>query len=335
MLLESLYILAGLALLVWSADRLVMGASSLAQILNVPLFFVGFLVVGVGTSAPEMVVAGVASFSGNGGLAVGNAIGSNIANMAMVLGATAIISPIIINRSVVKFELPLLFIFSFIAFYLLIDFNLSFLDGALFITSMVFALYIFFRMMPKSLVTERDPEILKSEGIEIPDALSLKMSIFWTVAGMILLIIGSKLLVHGAIGIAQSFGMSDLIIGLTIVAIGTSLPELTASIAAARQKKHELAFGNIIGSNMFNTLVVLAIPGLISPGDIPREAVLRDFSVALILTALLLVHCIYKSKRTRKDSTGDGNFEAINRWQGAALLILFFAYLAFVYLTSS
>lgn len=334
MLLDLFFIAVGLGVLVWSADKFVMGASNIARLLKVPLFFIGFLVVGIGTSAPEMIVAAMASVEGNTGLAVGNALGSNITNIALVLGATAIVSPIIIDRSIVKVQMPLLFIFTVLTFYLMLDFNITVYDGTLILTCMIFSLYLLIKMTPKSLLKENNPEILEREGIEIPESLTLKDSVFWTLFGMVALFAGSKLLVMGATGLAKAMGLSDLVIGLTIVALGTSLPELTASIVAAMKKQHDLAFGNIIGSNMFNTLVVLAIPGLMKPGVIPEIAVVRDFVIVIALTTILLIYCGRKMNSSKEKNQESSNFEAINRWQGFTLLLLFVAYMVWIYLDS-
>jgi len=332
--MDAFFIAIGLFLLVWSADKFVLGASNIARHIKVPLFFIGFLVVGVGTSAPEMIVSAMASLEGNTGLAFGNALGSNVSNIALVLGLTAIVSPIIVDRNIVKVQLPLLFIFSIITFYLLLDFDISIYDGTLISTCMIFSLYLLVKMTPRSVIEENDPEILEREGIEIPDTLSLKMSVFWTFIGMFILFAGSKLLVMGATGFAKAMGMSDLVIGLTIVAVGTSLPELTASIVAAMKKQHDLAFGNIIGSNMFNTLVVIAIPGLIAPGEVPSVAIMRDFIVVLGLTTLLLVYCGRRLNANDRGESGNTSFEAINRVQGATLFIFFIAYMSYVYFDS-
>ena len=345
-MLDYVSVAIGLLLLVWSANMFVTGAANIARYIRVPLFFIGFLIVGIGTSAPEMIVAAMASLDGNIGLAIGNGLGANIANIAMVLGVAAIVSPIIVDKNTIKTQLPLLFVFTTIAYYVFLDNHISRPDGFLLLSCMIFSLYLLFKMTPRSIIEEVDPEILEREGIEIPDNEPLSKSIILCLIGCVILFAGSKLLTYGAINIAKSWGVTDLVIGLTIVAIGTSLPELSATIAAAMKKQHDLAFGNIIGSNMFNTLIVLAIPGVIAPGDVPPEAVLRDFTIVIGLTILLMVYCGarlvakrkeiikgFEAKGLKESSTetqealsGNFSYTAIGRKEATILLILFISY---------
>lgn len=328
MLLSYLAVIVGISLLIWSADRFVDGASGLARIMGISPLLVGILIVGFGTSAPEMLVSSVAAIDGNPGLGIGNAIGSNIANIALVLGVTALITRLKVNSRIVKIELPMIFVAGCIAYWLLSDGHLSRLDGiilmSLLIISMGFLAYLslhFYRRPPGN------AEPLVSDAYDsMPAELPTPKAIFWTISGLILLIASSKILVWGAVNIAQHFGVSDLIIGLTIIAIGTSLPELAASIASARKKETDLAVGNVVGSNLFNTLGVLALPGLIAPSVVPQEALTRDFPIMLALSALLLIFSIgcWKSQRY-----------LISHWKGAFLFSIFIAYGILLYFQTS
>lgn len=327
MLLSYLAVIVGISLLIWSADRFVDGASGLARIMGISPLLVGILIVGFGTSAPEMLVSSVAALEGNPGLGVGNAIGSNIANIALVLGITAIIVSLPVNSRIVQIELPMVFAAGFIAYWLLRDGYLSRLDGiilmSLLIISMSFLAYLSLRFYR----SPQGEEPLVSDAYDsMPTELPKPKAIFWTLSGLVLLVASSKVLVWGAVNIAENFGVSDLVIGLTIIAIGTSLPELAASIASARKKEMDLAVGNVVGSNLFNTLGVLALPGLIAPSVVPAEALNRDFPIMLALSALLLLFSIgcWKSQRY-----------LISRWKGMFLFSIFIAYGILLYFQTS
>lgn len=273
-LIDFTAILAGFALLIWSADLFVTGASATARNLGVSPLIIGLTVVGFGTSAPEMLVATIAAYGGNPGLAVGNAIGSNITNIALVLGATAVIVPLTVHSSILKREYPLLFAATLLAVVLMaFDNSLSRPDGIIMMLSLFALMYwvVHQAMKQRACVDTEMCEVdpLSSEyEQEIPADMPMNKALLLLLAGIILLLVSSKLLVWGAINIATAFGVSDLIIGLTIVAIGTSLPELAASIVSARKGEHDIALGNVIGSNMFNTLGVLGIAGLIKPAEL-------------------------------------------------------------------
>ena len=314
MILYLLGIIAGFGILVWSADKFVDGAASTAKHLGMPTLLIGILIVGFGTSAPEMVVSAIAAMEGNPGLALGNAIGSNIVNIALILGVTAVISPIVVNSNIVKKEIPLLLLIVFIIGYLLLDNFLSFIEGIILLGGF-FALVVWSiisAMRNKGDALESDME---DELIEHP--MSLKAGIIWLIIGLVLLIASSRLLVWGAVGVATEFGISDLIIGLTIVALGTSLPELAASIIAARKGEHDIAIGNVVGSNMFNILAVIGIATVIAPmNNIPFEVLQRDWVVMLVLTiALLVMSYAFKAKNG-----------VITRVEGIILIISYVAY---------
>jgi cation:H+ antiporter len=314
MILYLLAIVAGFVILVWSADKFVDGAASTAKHLGMPTLLIGILIVGFGTSAPEMVVSAIAAMEGNPGLALGNAIGSNIVNVALILGVTALVSPIVVNSNIVKKEIPLLLLIVFIIGYLLLDNTLTFVEGIIllagFFTLIAWSIISAMRNKGDALESDIEVELIEHE-------MSLKAGIIWLLVGLVLLIGSSRLLVWGAVGIAHEFGISDLIIGLTIVALGTSLPELAASVMAAKKGEHDIAIGNVVGSNMFNILAVIGIATVISPmNNIPLEVLQRDWMVMLVLTiALLLMSYGFKAKNG-----------VINRIEGTILIICYVAY---------
>lgn len=314
MILYALSIIVGFALLVWSADRFVEGAASVAKHLGMPSLLIGILIVGFGTSAPEMVVSAIAAFEGNPALALGNALGSNIVNIALILGVTALVAPIAVHSKIVKKELPLLLFIVFVSGYLFLDNQLTLLEGMV-------LLLAFFGLIAWSIVSaiKNKGDVLESEiDNELQEhPMSLKAGVFWLILGLILLIGSSRLLVWGAVGIATEFGVSDLIIGLTIVALGTSLPELAASVIAARKGEHDIAIGNVVGSNMFNILAVIGIATVISPmNQIAPEVLNRDWIVMVALTIALFVMAYgFKGKEGQ-----------ISRTEGLVLVLCYVAY---------
>lgn len=314
MLLYLLSIVAGFALLVWSADKFVEGAASTAKHLGMPTLLIGILIVGFGTSAPEMVVSAIAAMEGNPALALGNALGSNIVNIALILGVTALIAPIAVHSSIVRKELPLLLAIVLFAGVLLYDDTLSLLEGLLllggFFALVAWSVYSALKGKGDALEGEMEEELIEH-------AMSLKTGIMWLAIGLVLLIGSSRILVWGAVGVAHEFGVSDLIIGLTIVALGTSLPELAASVIAARKGEHDIAIGNVVGSNMFNILAVIGIATVIEPmSGIPAEVMARDWIVMLVLTVALIVMAYgFKGREGR-----------INRVEGTILLLAYVAY---------
>ncbi len=279
-----LAILAGLAVLIWSANRFVDGSASIAHHFRVPHLLIGMLVVGFGTSAPEIVVAAIASVQGNPGIALGNAYGSNITNIALILGISAAIYPIVVDSHVLRKELPILTAVTGLAAVLLLDGEVSRLDAVLllvvFASLIVWSIWLGLRNREDHFATEVDQQV-------IPQGMSLRRSLIWLTLGLILLAASSRILVWGAVEIARNLAVSELIIGLTIVAIGTSLPELASAIAAARKKQHDLALGNVLGSNLFNTLAVVGIAGVIHPLPAEPGVLSRDVSVMAALTVAL------------------------------------------------
>ncbi len=317
MLVSIALILVGFALLIWSADRFVMGAAALARNMGISPLLIGLTIVGFGTSAPEMLVSGMASLQGNAGLAIGNALGSNIANIGLILGITAIVVPLAVNSDVLRKEYPLLLFVSMASYVIVMDGNLGRMDGAILLSGLFISMFILVKIGKR----RQKSDVLAQEFTdEIPSDMSSGQSIMWFCIGLVVLLIGSRLLVTGAVDIARTFGVSDLVIGLTIVAVGTSLPELATSITSALKGEHELAVGNVIGSNLYNLLAVLAIPGLLSPGPVAQEILQRDMPVMLGLTLTLFLM-----------GTGRGGKGSINRLAGAILLLVFVAYQFWVY----
>lgn len=314
MLWFSAAIIVGFVVLVWSADKFVEGAASTAKHLGMPTLLIGILIVGFGTSAPEMVVSAIAAMEGNPSLALGNALGSNIVNIALILGVTGLVAPIAVNSKIIRKELPLLLLIVLFTGFLLLDGVLSFIEGMVllggFFALIGWSIYTAFASRGDKLESDVDAEL-------IAHAMSLKAGMVWLLIGLVLLVASSRILVWGAVGVATSFGVSDLIIGLTIVALGTSLPELAASVMAARKGEHDIAIGNVVGSNMFNLLAVIGIATVIAPMEhIAPEVLARDWLVMLALTVTLFVFAFgFKGKEGR-----------INRWEGFALVLVYIAY---------
>ncbi|GMR07946.1 MAG: calcium/sodium antiporter [Gammaproteobacteria bacterium] len=320
LLLFALAVAGGFALLVGGAERFIYGSSAIAINLGISPLIIGLTVVGFGTSAPEMLISGVSSWSGNPGIAVGNAIGSNIANIALVLGITALIMPLSVHSDTLRREFPVLLAVTLLTLLLLADGDLSRVDGILLFTGMLVMIYLVVKL---GLQTRQTDPMKAEYSVEIPQHIPMGKAIFWTALGLLVLLASSKMVVWGAIGIARAYGVSDLVIGLTIVAFGTSLPELAASIISACKKEHDIAIGNIIGSNMFNLLGVLAIPGLIHPTLIEQSLLERDLPIMIALTIALFAMAY-----------GFGRQSVISRVEGATLLLSFFGYLGIIYIMS-
>lgn len=315
-------LLIALTVLVWSADKFVLGASSLARNIGVSPMIIGLTIVAMGSSAPEMMVAAAASLQGSPDTAIGNAVGSNITNIALVLGLSVLIKPLIVSSSTIKQELPLLLIFSLVAYWMISDNFFSLTEGIILMVSF----FGFISILLIKAIRQRkaskvdDPLIIEAEQ-DIPDATTTSKSIFWLITGIILLVLSAHFLVDSSIFIAKAYGISDLVIGLTIIAIGTSLPELAASIASILKKEDDLAMGNIVGSNLFNILAVLPFAGIIAPGPINPEASIRDIPIMLAITGLLFLLCFSRKA---------GCFR-LTRIKGALLLMCFFGYQALLF----
>lgn len=313
-------IVFGLAVLVWSAGLFVEGSATAARHFGISPLFIGMVIVGFGTSAPEMVVSALAASQGNPGIALGNAYGSNITNIALILGLTALISPIAVHSRVLRKELPIVTAVTALAAWQVWDGDITRLDA--FVLLGVFAMLMALAAR-QGMQNEGD-----ALGSEIEQELKahpmpVKRAFFWIFAGLVLLIASSRLLVWGAVEIAHGFGVSDLIIGLTIVAVGTSLPELASSLIAARKGEHDIALGNILGSNLFNTLAVVGIAGAISPLSVGPEVLTRDIAVMAAVTVSLFIFG-YGFK-------GEGR---INRLEGMILLTGFIGYTGYLITTA-
>ena len=316
MLIDFLALVAGLVVLVFAADWFVDGTSAIARNLGISPLLIGLTIVGLGTSAPEILVSSLASLQGNPGLAIGNAIGSNIANMGLILGCTALISPLVFHSGLLKRELPVLMLISVGCYVLALD-GLSVFDGVL----MLLALAGFLYWLIRTAMAERKNDVLAQEvEAEVPDTMPNSKAWLYFAIGLIGLLISSKVLVWAAVNIAHSMGVSDLVIGLTIVALGTSLPELAASIGSVLKGEHDLAVGNVIGSNVYNLLAVYSLPALIAPGAVDAIVISRDFPVLLAFTAALFILGVGISKAGH-----------INRWEGSGLLSAYLYYQWVIY----
>jgi len=311
MILNYLGILAGLALLVYGADRFVEGAAAIARYLGMPPLLIGLTIVGIATSAPEILVGVVAALEGKTEIAIGNAIGSNIANIGLVLGFTVMLLPVTVDSQTLKREFIIMLFAIMWSLGWMWDENLSHSDAVFLLVGLTAAILSVIVLSRKSARTDR----LRNEfEIEIPERPDIGRSIFWFLLGLAFLLGGAYLLVECAVIVAKRFGLSDLVIGLTIIAIGTSLPELAASITAVKKNEADIAIGNVIGSNMFNMLAVIGIPGMIHATDFDSVVLLRDFPIMIGLTLLMgwmvFIH-------------GTGKFD---RAEGSTLLLCFIAY---------
>jgi cation:H+ antiporter len=312
-----LLLIVGLTLLVWSADKLVFGAAALARNFGIAPLVIGMTILAMGSSAPEMMVSATAALSGKSDTAVGNVIGSNIANIALILGITAIVKPLSISSGVLRRELPLMMVVTLLAGALLWDSYLGFGEGIVLIVLFVAFLAAMLKIS-RSQKSQGDALIEEQES-EIPEGVPNGKAIFWVIVGLILLPLAADLLVNNAVVIAKYFGMSDLVIGLTIIAIGTSLPELAASLAGVMKGEDDMAVGNIIGSNVFNILAVMGIPGILNPTMINENVMGRDFWVMLAVSVLLVLMALGKSR-------------SINRFEGSALLVIYVAYMGYLFM---
>ena len=306
MLISVLSLLIGFTLLVWSADAFTDNGAKIARIFNISPLIIGLLIFGFGTSAPEMLVSGLAAYDGHPELSIGNAFGSNIFNIGLVLAVAAIIHPVIVEKNVLKKEWLFLFLSTLVIGFLLMDGFLSFIDGSILLILLLLFLYYVFKESKKdnNLENEVSEDTSKDQ--------SKGKTWLLLIISLVILVSSARLVVWGGTNLALAFGVSDLIIGLTVVALGTSLPELAVAISSALKKQHQMIIGNIIGSNLFNSLGVLAIPGLILPFQIPSEVMSRDYIYMLIFTLLILIF----SLKLR-----------INRFGGLILLTILASYL--------
>lgn len=283
MLVSLVAIAAGLGLLVWSADRFVEGAAATAQNLGISTLVIGITIIGFGTSAPEILISLFSVFDDTPNLAIGNALGSNIANIGLILGITALFIPLKIASRILRREFPILILASMLLTWVLWDAKLDVIDGFLLMALLVLGLGYLVHYSQ----LDKDDALSSELEQEIPHDMPTGRAMGWVLIGLLVLVGSSKLLVWGAVNIAVMLGVSELIIGLTIVALGTSLPELAAAIAGARKGEPDMVLGNVVGSNLFNSLAVIGLPALMTDFSISPIAVSRDLSVTLGLTALL------------------------------------------------
>jgi cation:H+ antiporter len=314
-MLTLYYIIAlilGFIVLLLGADRFVDGAANIARNFGVSPLIIGLTIVGLGTSAPEVLVSAQAAFNGSPALGIGNAIGSNIANIGMVLGITLLVTPLTVNSDTLKREFPILATVMALALILLWDQHLGYNDGLVLLTGFILTLFGMASLAMKS--SKGSPSRKESDSKYPQPRMTTKVAILNFLVGLSGLLIASKALVWGATGIATVLGVSELIIGLTIVAIGTSLPELAASVVSALKNQHDIAIGNILGSNVFNILAVLAMPALIMPSATDSALLQRDFSVMALLFILLFIFA-----RFAKDGR-------IGRNAGSLMLLVYITY---------
>lgn len=318
LLMPTLLLIVGLSLLVWGADKLVFGSAALAKNYGISPLVIGMTILAMGSSAPEMMVSAAAALDGKTDTAVGNVIGSNIANIALILGITAIIKPLAISSGIIRRELPLMLIVTLLAGAIMFNNYLGFYEGVLLIV--LFVAFIIAMLYISKSEQKNGDILLDEQESEIPEGVENKTALFWIVVGLILLPLGANMLIDNAVVIAKHFGMSDLVIGLTIIALGTSLPELAASVAGVLKGEDDMAAGNIIGSNVFNILAVMGIPAIINPSEISSDLMGRDFYVMMGVSILLLFMALGKSR-------------SINRIEGGILVTCFLAYQGYLFYT--
>nr|WP_272890469.1 calcium/sodium antiporter [Stutzerimonas stutzeri] len=319
------YLIAGLVLLVAGAEVLVRGAAKLAAQFGISPLVIGLTVVAFGTSAPETAVSVQAAFNGSGDIAIGNVLGSNIANVLLILGMTALVAPLVVSRQLIRLDVPIMIGASLVTFGLAWDGELSRLDGALLFTAVVvYTLFLVISSRREKKAADADDEFAKEFGLNEqakPNAGLINAGL--VIAGLVLLVVGSNFLVEGAVALARALGLSELVIGLTVIAIGTSLPELATSILAAFRGERDIAVGNIVGSNLFNLLCVLGLASLVSPQaiSVSPNALAFDFPV-MIAVAVACLPIFF---------TG----YSINRWEGALFVAYYAAYTLYLILAST
>ena len=315
LLLPILAIVVSLALLAISADKFVDGASSIARRLGISPLLIGLTIVSFGTSAPEILIAIMSAGSGSSDIAIGNAIGSNIANIALILGAASLFVPIPVASEVLRREIPLLFAVVLFSTALFLDLHLSRIDGAAAVFTLLLCLgWLFWQSRTRS------EDSIGEEFDENIEDTNLKTSVLTTVVALVVLLVSARVLVWAAVEIARAANVSELMIGLSIVAIGTSLPELAATIACVMRREYNLAIGNVVGSNLFNALAVVGAVALLAPGDIDVMVRNRDAVVHIALTICLVIFCVGYKREGR-----------INRFEGFLLLAAFVGYQWFLY----
>ena len=308
--------IAGLLLLIWGADRFVHGAAATARNLGLAPLLIGLTVVAFATSAPEILVSVVAALRGETGLAVGNAIGSNIANIGLVLGTVALLKPIEMTSATLRREMPALLAVSLLTVSLFLDSYLSRVDGFVLLTGLVIVMVWLVRLGVRS--SSSDP-MSADYAAEIPRDLSMSAALIWLVVGLAALLFGAEFMVDAAVDVARRIGVSELVIGILLVSLATSLPELAVSLVSAMKGEYGLALGNIVGSNTFNSLAVIGAAAVIGPSPLPPSVLSLHIFVMVAFTLVLFAMCY--------DYDGKGQ---ISRVEGAALVLAFLAYDGYV-----
>ena len=317
MLLATALLIIGLLLVVYSADRLVYAASILCRMLGIPPLIIGMTVVSIGTSLPEVIVSAAASLHGQTDLAIGTALGSNITNILLILGLTALFQPFTVHSDILRRELPLMLLVSFLAGFVLYDGQLTRIDG-LFLLALAILWLLFTLKIARLAERQGNDSLTREQLAELPREGSLPVALLWLGVAMIVMPMATRMVVDNATVLANAFAMSELTIGLTVIAIGTSLPELATAIAGARKGEDDIAIGNIIGSNIFNIAIVTGLPALISPGPFNPMVFTRDYGVMLLVSVIFALLCW-----RRKEQIGKG--------AGALLTGGFIVWLAMLY----
>ena len=308
----------GFVAVVWGADRFVYAAAGLAANWGVSRIVIGLTVVAFGTSAPEMLVSAMAALAGSGEMGIGNAVCSNVTNVTLVLGSAAIVGTLRVHSRLLRREIPILFAAMAVSWWFLQDGEFTRVEGGLLFAGLLAMVLWLGAQGSREASAGTGESVLAFEDDDIPDALPTKRAVALFIVGLVCLLLGSRVLVWGGVELAVSLGVSELVIGLTLVALGTSLPELAASVAASRRGEHDIAVGNVVGSNIFNILGVLALPGIIAPGTVSRAIVVRDYPIMLGATLLLLFMAVNERN-------------AIGYKRGAALVAVFVLYFVLLF----
>ncbi len=324
-LMTFVYLIAGLVLLVAGAEVLVRGAARLAAQFGISPLVIGLTVVAFGTSAPETAVSVQAALNGSGDIAIGNVLGSNIANVLLILGITALVAPLIVSRQLIRLDVPLMIGASLVTYALAWDGSLSRLDGALLFSGVVgYTLFLIISSRKESAANAADDEFAKEFGLDEPaKPYASLINGGLVMVGLILLVAGSNFLVEGAVILARALGLSELVIGLTVIAIGTSLPELATSVMAAIRGERDIAVGNIVGSNIFNLLCVLGLASLVSPQAIGVAASALAFDFPVMIAVAIACLPIFFAGYT------------INRWEGLLFVVYYAAYTLYLVMVST
>ncbi|MGM3172759.1 calcium/sodium antiporter [Dickeya lacustris] len=320
MLFATVLLVIGLVLLVYGADRLVYGAAVLARSFGVPPMIIGMTIVSMGTSLPELMVSTTAALNHQTDMAVGNVLGSNIANILLILGSAVLIRPLTLHSSLLRQELPPMLLVTVLCGLVLHDHFLSRLDGLLLLLAATGCLLLMLRMA-RLAQRQGEDSLTREQLAELPRENNATVALLWLMLGLIILPMSARIVIDNATVIANYFNISELTIGLTVLAIGTSLPELATAIVGTLKKEDDIALGNLIGSNIFNIGIVLGVPALLSPGAVNPQAFTRDYWVMLGVSVLLSVLCLRQKRR-------------IGQGAGALLVCAFIAYLSVLFLFS-